>query len=559
MLTQVALLPLGADDFRLPKSVLAILGLGTVVLAVAATRAARGALVVPRSPMAAALAILPVLAAASSLWSTSPRASLTTAAVAAVWVAAALVLASLGPVDRARAAAWTVAGVLVSATVALTQASGLSPLRFGQGFANPRLGLTGLAGNPADLAAAAALMLAFVLVHALEQRRPRSWLVAALLTVTVVAVQSLTGAIAVASMAGVLTLIRVPRRRWPAAVGIAGVALVVLLGAGLGSRLAELGRMVASSGWYGGLSARGDGWTAALEMIRARPVLGSGAGTFGCEFTEARLGWLDRHGGHGRRGELATHFDAAHNDLLQLQAELGLAGSLWALLVAVAAVRSRRRRDLLPVLGTVAALPFLLLSFPTHLAVTLGPLVLHLAHLLATSPDRPPPGPRPWIVVPALAVIVVAVVAAAGDQVTRLRLEAWRGAAETALSRAGSLPTERRSAMLGALARQATDLATEHSGSSPWLHRLAGRAELARGHPVAAEGAFRASLARCVHEEALLGLGIALAGQGRAQEALPPLRDAVRVNASLLELIPDPTLRGAIEASLDGGSPVGGR
>ena len=55
--------------------------------------------------------------------------------------------------------------------------------------------------------------------------------------------------------------------------------------------------------------------------------------------------------------------------------------------------------------------------------------------------------------------------------------------------------------------------------AAPWLWRIAGRAALARGDEAAAERFFRRALKLWPHEEAELGLGLALADQGRRGEA----------------------------------------
>jgi tetratricopeptide (TPR) repeat protein len=83
-------------------------------------------------------------------------------------------------------------------------------------------------------------------------------------------------------------------------------------------------------------------------------------------------------------------------------------------------------------------------------------------------------------------------------------------------------------------------------GAAPWLWRVVGRARILRGDPRAAETAFRAAYASWPHEEAEFGLGLALAAQGRRNEALVHLGNVCRVNRSLTRRIGDPDLREAV-------------
>ena len=69
------------------------------------------------------------------------------------------------------------------------------------------------------------------------------------------------------------------------------------------------------------MSARSDGWTAAAEMALEQPLHGVAAGHFTHGYFPSRLAWLEARSASGRRGELATHFEWAHCDPLQLIAE----------------------------------------------------------------------------------------------------------------------------------------------------------------------------------------------------------------------------------------------
>jgi hypothetical protein len=121
-------------------------------------------------------------------------------------------------------------------------------------------------------------------------------------------------------------------------------------------------------------------------MLRGHPLQGVAAGHFTHAYFPSRLAWLEARSATGRRGELATHFEWAHCDPLQLAAELGAIGGLWGLALAWSLVRTRPRGDPLPPLAAAAVAPFLLLHYPTHLALGMIPITLVLGHMLAAQP-----------------------------------------------------------------------------------------------------------------------------------------------------------------------------
>jgi tetratricopeptide (TPR) repeat protein len=300
--------------------------------------------------------------------------------------------------------------------------------------------------------------------------------------------------------------------------------------------------------WYNLLSAREDGWTAAVTMIKTSPLLGVGAGQFSREFYPARMAWLDDNQELGQRGELATHFEWAHNDPLQLTSELGLIGGLWLILFVGA--RARSKPDAVMILAALTWSPFLLLHYPTHLAIGLIPGVLVLAHSLGQMPrtaigsDSPMLNRGMTLIIGAVAVSIVMM------EVSDFRLDRWRGRTEALMTTAEKAPPALRRQILRKVETEAGAKIEQSATSAPWLWRIVGRARLLEGASSQAEAAFRRSLALEPHEEAEMGLGLALAGQGRTTEAVHFLMRACRVNPALIVFIPDENLKKSVRKKM---------
>jgi Flp pilus assembly protein TadD len=79
------------------------------------------------------------------------------------------------------------------------------------------------------------------------------------------------------------------------------------------------------------------------------------------------------------------------------------------------------------------------------------------------------------------------------------------------------------------------------------VSRKLGLVQLTRGEPTAAVPTLRRSMELWPHEEAELGLGVALHRLGRRTEALAALGRVSRVNPALVTLIPDDDLRRTVE------------
>ena len=546
---QVSFLPGAASAFRLPKEALAVAGILAIVALAASVRLRSGGITIPRGPLPLILVCLPVLQAASALWGADPRRALAAAAVTATWLLCAFWLATLDEGQRWRIASLTAVGAAISAVVLLLQAAGIPLLVVG---ASPgsRFRLSGLTGNPADFATAAVLLLPVLLAATARRDAARwRWLLIGGLAVAAVVSQTFTGYLALAALALVWLARRRSTRLWLATGGLALVSVALALATGLGARVQRQVRQAQLGDWYSVMSARSDGWTAAAEMALEQPLHGVAAGHFTHGYFPSRLAWLEARSATGRRGELATHFEWAHCDPLQLIAELGAIGALWGLALAWSLVRTRPRGDPLPALAAAAAAPFLLLHYPTHLAVGMVPIVLVLGQLLAAQPawSRPPLRDSWRVVVPCL-LTAIAVLGIAW-QLHRLAVDVWRADLDHRLAAAhGSAEPMRRAQLAAAVERQVVERIERLPEAAPWLWRVVGKARLLRGDGPGAEQAFRSAGALWPHEEAELGIGLSLAAQGRRSEAILFLGRVCRVNPAIARQLEDPDLRRAVEA-----------
>jgi O-antigen ligase len=560
LLVQILVLPGAASPFRMPKEVLALILILLVAGLSTAGQCLRGRISVRWSALAAVLLVLPLIQAASGFWSSSPRLALTAALNSFIWIAGALWIATAAQQERLRLVDATAIGAAISAVVLMTQAAGLAIFSLGPAGPSGRLILTGLTGNPADLSMAAVLILPLILTAGEAGGRSRfRWALAILLTGAAIVSQTLTAFVALGFVWTTWLFQQRSRRLWITATATAMILLAVGLFTGLDARIHRQLQRLEDGDWYSLLSARSDGWTAAAEMTRTNPVLGVGATNFGQAYYPARVAWLDRTGSIGRRAELATHFRFSHCDPLQMIAELGVPGLIWMIALMVVIGRDRPRGDPLPPLALAAFVPFALLHFPTHLAVSLVPLILTLSHLLATGREVVLE-PRSWSRVLAAVALVLATLAGTYWQLNGLVLNLWRGGLDHALTAAQALDDPARSQQAAAVESQILPRMPGLGGARPWLWRMVGQARLARGDDAGAETAFRDAMALWPHEEAEFGLGLALAAQdrrfkeegrpldprNRRGEAIVHLARVCRTNPALLELIDDEDLRHAV-------------
>jgi O-antigen ligase len=550
-LTEVVVLAGSASPFRLPKEAVILsticLAVGMAVVAAARRRVVK----IPTGPMVVVLLALPILQAVSALWSASPRRALESACLTSIWVVGIFWMATLSADTRRRLALAAAVGVAVSAAVMIIQLAGENVFNFTARFSTHRLRLTGLTGNPSDLAMAAVLLLPFVLSWGENSTRPRLYRgVAVVLTLGAMASQTLTGLAALSFMLLIWLIQKRSKTLWLTTLGVGAALVAVALATGLATRLQVEVNRVRRGDYYQLFSARGDGWSAGLEMIRSRPVRGVGAANYTHLYYPSRLEWLTRKGGTGRRGELASHFQWAHSDPLQQTAELGVLGIGWMIALATAVYRTRKRAGPILPLAIAAWTPFALLHYPAHLAVGLIPIALILAHLIAS---RGEPSSFQWqkAGISLASVCMVIAVAASWWQIRRVATDLWVGGNELRLVLTEQAAPEIRARMAAAVEAQILARIDRLPASAPTLWRTVGRARLVRGDAERAETAFRTAYDLWPHEDAEFYLGMSLVAQGRRAEGLSHLGRVCRTNPALVRLIGDPELRRVVGDMLE--------
>ncbi|MGE5277057.1 MAG: hypothetical protein ACM3SU_08690 [Acidobacteriota bacterium] len=442
----VAVLGLAVQAFRRQRPLPAFRGLGV------AGRVA-----------AAGLAGVLLLALASGFANSARVDPLTAAAVLSP-----LALVAVGASPAGSAAAPRVFGGLMLAGVA----TGL--LAFAQRFLGvfrfirieapePRFLAAALIGNPGDVAAALLFPAVLLWIRVTEASSTRLRLLSGLGLAACLLGLGATEAIAplVALATGIVAHALLDlRARWrhlaAASLLFATAAWVTGAGARAIEKLAEFreGQVAAAT------TQRDIGVLAALEMIRARPLLGVGPGAFGNAFIPARLRaeartgrWLIHWSGY-------AHFDNAHCEPLTLAAEEGIPVAILAFAAAAALTagllgRLREERaavrppatgagTLLALLSSFAVLS--LASFPLRLALAAGPaaFTLGLAFLALARRgwEERSPSPRLAFALAALAVatagitgIRFAAVCLQADGELRLQATgAFRGAARSEMN-----------------------------------------------------------------------------------------------------------------------------
>lgn len=356
--------------------------------------------------------------------------------------------------SRRRTVAVALVGVAaVEAIYATLQYLGWDPIFSFQ--ETERLQVIGTFGNPVFLAAYLAACLPLALAALLSPLGLPARSLAALAFGVIALGIGLTGtkgamlAAAVAVIC-VLALSLLVRRSvmpgWRSLV-IVGVLLALAAGAALGFGSAGKGAFDVGSTLASSLDPRGVSvgqrlllWKAALEMIRARPLLGWGPQTF-------RLHYLDH------QGQLLAHPENAsfipltgnplhtHNDYLQLWVEGGALALVvflaFVVTVFVRALKALRRSDDLFYLGMLGGLVSILVgalvSFPLHRPTT-SLLFWVLAAFLTA------PGAR-WVRLPvarpvSVVLLVVAVCALlfySRSSVVRYRADIWNASGFTAM------------------------------------------------------------------------------------------------------------------------------
>jgi O-antigen ligase len=545
-LAEIVVLRGAASPFRTPKDAIVLSAISLAIALAVAAASRRGSITLPRGHIVWALLALPILQAISILWSASRLRALESAVFTLIWVLGTLWLATLDRYSRHRLALVAAAGVTVSMAAMFLQIAGVPVFNLGSGFASGRLSLTGLTGNPADLAIAAVLVLPFLLIGR-DGRSPSrlQYTLAVVLVLGVLLTRTLSGLGALGILFFVWLIQQRSKALWTRAAVAGAVLLAIALAAGLGPRLARGYERIQEGDWYALLSAREDGWSAAFSMIHARPLTGVGSANYDHLFYPSRIAWLERHGGVGGRGEFASHFNWAHSDPLQMMAELGIPGVVWMLFLLAALVRSRKRAGPLFGLAAAALTPFALLHYPTHLAVGLIPIALILGEIIHTSEAIET---IQWKKArTAITVVVVAVaVASAGWQLRRAATDLWIGSLETALAVSQQAPPEIRDRQASAVETLIESRVERMPRQAPTLWRNIGKARFLRQDYYGAEKAFRESYDGWPHEDTEFYLGLSLASQGRRSESLQHLGRVCRTNPILIQLIRDKNLQRSV-------------
>jgi O-antigen ligase len=549
-LAEIVVLRGAASPFRVPKDAIVLTALSFAVGLFVAVSARRKTLTFPRGKLTTTLIVLPVLLAVSSLWSASPSRSLESAAFSLVWVLGILWLATLDTRSRLKLATITALGVLGSASVMVLQRFGLQVFDLGTRFSGGRLSLTGLTGNPADLAMAAVLILPLFLMtrEGSERTRFQVFLIIALSLATLLT-RTLSGLGSLVFLFLVWLVQQKSRSMWTRVAVIGAIIFSVALAAGLGSRLESALVKAQRGDWYHLFSDRGDGWSAASEMIRARPISGVGAANFDHLYYPSRLAWFERHGGIGKRGELASHFNWAHSDPLQMVAELGVIAVFWmaSLILALAAARSRAGP--LIALAGAACGPLALFHYPTHLAVALIPIALVLGEIISTAEKVEEVN---WFKVraPIAIIVMFGAIVFAGWQLKRIAADLWVGGVNAILHTAQRAPSDIRSRQAAAIEAAVITRIDGTPRYAPTLWGSVGRARMMRRDYRGAETAFRTAYAGWPHEDADFQLGLTLVSQGRRSEGLQHLGRVCRTNPTLVRLIRNMDLRRAVKDML---------
>ncbi len=550
-LAEIAVLRGAASPFRLPKEAVALAALSLAVGLAVFAAARRGGFTWPGGRVVVVLLALPALQAASALWSASPIRALESAALSTIWVAGIGWLATLDSRSRRRLATAAAIGVAFSSAVMMLQIVGVRVFNLGQGFTSGRLSLTGLTGNPADLAMAAVLLLPLIMLGTERPTQTRLQIALVLvLTLATLLTMTLSGIGALAALLIVWLFQRRSRKLWLSAAAVGAVFLAAALAAGLGSRFISASQRVQEGDWYRLLSARGDGWSAASEMVRSRPLTGVGAANYDHLYYPSRLAWFERYGGVGKRRQLASHFSSAHSDPFQLAAELGAIGLGWLAALLAALIGARRRAGPTFALATASVLPFALLHYPTHLAVGLIPIAVILGELIGTTGPRREVEWRRARAPVAVTMLVIALVGA-GWQLRRTAADLWMGTLDMVLLTSQGAAPEARAQRAAAVEAAILQRIDHMPRQAPTLWRTVGRARFMRQDLRDAEAAFRTAYEGWPHEDADFYLGLSLVAQGRRSEGVRHLGRVCRTNPTLVRLIRDADVRRAVEDMLD--------
>jgi putative inorganic carbon (HCO3(-)) transporter len=556
--TAIAVDPGAASSFDAPKRLVALLGIASA----AACLLAGGLRIGPRPTRAqtwvlaaATLAVVGTgIATLASPRAAIARESLRTLALYAL----AFGLGASRAVEGERRT-WLLVGFLsaaaVNALASLLQVGGVAlftTVSFtGRGDTGAFLGNEGVLAQATALALVAALA---TIWGASTRGAGRGAALAAsvLFVVTLIANRNLTSFVTAAG--GCLVVLALARGR-KALVPLAAALLVLAVGAAgyapMRARLGEAGRALASGDWDALTTYRLGPWSAAAEMIRERPLLGFGPGSFGAEFATHRVQAELRQQRRLVVPLPTSSFVEAHSEYLQAAAEGGVPSACAAivaaatLLVLLARVATSdadpRASEALLLIGVLGAAAVAALTwFPFQRPVTAVPLLLAAGRgwrLLASPEDREdvPPRRHALAAVAGILVLVAMVAPEIGRLAAEHRLATLTATLERVVS-GGRIVPEAKPA-LTTLATAATGTADHDPADTRGLV-AAGTAMLLAGDADGARLHYRAALARGERAEIDMNLARAYALGGRRDDAEAVLLRALWVAPALLDALP---------------------
>lgn len=396
------------DSFRLPKAIFfGLAALASFFFLSLGWRDSSAWRRLLRAPALVALAPLVVVGTLVSL--ASPHPEHVARGLVGLWLGGAAVWlwsAEFSRRELDRAFDWLLVSAALLALVGVLQFHDLyQPFDFATLRATSRLAITSLAGNAGDLAAFLVLP-ALIAQRRLADGRRRLFagVALAICLYGLVVTQTFAATAALAAGSALFWGALAPPRRRLVALAAAALALAAALAASppfrarAEEKLLELRR----GDWNEFLTGRLDGWRAGLWMFAEHPATGVGAGAFRCEFLPAKEALLAR-GVQFFRQQQNPVFANAHNEVIEVGAELGVPGLLalaWAIggalrrrSVTSAAAETRHaaieRAFVSAALAAIAVLS--LFHFPFRIAIVSSGLVLFLAWLFAAP--EPEAGP----------------------------------------------------------------------------------------------------------------------------------------------------------------------
>lgn len=347
-----------------------------------------------------------------------------------------------------------------------------------------------------------------------------------------------------------LVLLEGRRALVPLAAVLVSMVVVVAVAAPLRTRVGAAVAAARAGDWDAVTTWRLGAWSAAAGMIRERPLVGHGPGTFGAEFMAHRLDAEIRQRRRLVVPLLTSNFGEAHSEYLQAAAEAGIPATLAAL-VAVGALMAAligiardphdaRRVEAATIVALLGAAAVASLSwFPWQRPVTAVPLLLAAGRgwrLVRGPASAAPVGAAAQAGAAAVAaLLVVAILPELARYAGERRLAAVTASLQGIVAGGRVVPQARP--QLEALAAIAGATAAADPSDTRGLV-AAGTAMLVAGDAETAERWYLGALARGERAEIDLNLARALALAGRQQHAEVALRRAVWVSPALIDTLP---------------------